>query len=1622
MPEDLIIDQTVQGPEKPVSKSQLLYNAVSKDYDLGTYDDFSKKLQDPVKRKAFYEGVGKEYDLGSYDDFSTKIGVSTEKKNLGGDGLPATGLPSLSTENIDINADPVTLARQSVKLRKPNKVEVAPQVDISGMPVESSTQDVYDQDKIKASDDIAKHLKSIGYNQDFIDKLSDLPEGYENNKEFGNAALSKLAEVNPEKFNRAVSSLKWQAPLASAMQSKINEIRSSDESDVVKQGKIDAIKADNDLFVSLNEASDRTYISKQDDFKRKVELINKYVDDSDERKKLINNATTDATINFGSPEDLSYWDKNPIGTLNAYQSLALNFLDKTDPAKAKAYKDLVLNVDKQDIFGGESKDGSQWAQIAFNKNLKELEELGSTLVLNNTSENYNNYVNKAKENGGILTPEEIAEAQHYKSALESSQFNLKNLSNLYPEVGEQDLDMVAQNLVGARGTGLGRFAATLAGAVVKTGKGISDIVSYPFQSAQADNLDVLKAVGLTESLKPYTTSTDENSLYSNTETIVDKDLQKKIDAIKNDQNLSQSEKVDKTRDLLKLNPDAWKQQKTEGKFNVGINAIVSSISQMAVNLAPYIAIELASGGGATPGIVKQIATTLGAVAATSFTDEVAAAAERKEPNPRLTALENIAVNTIAYTVGGAPAKIREAAGTSTAIGKIINKLDDATIEKIVSNPPKKIAEIFKQYGKVLGEQAVSSVKSAIPFQGVMAAKDLLQGANLDADFIKSQAAQALNFALFQTATGTALGIKNIDKEKKEALYLAGKNSDEALKALELGVKNGTISKSSELQIKDNIERAKKVYENVPMLDAKGKKLSDESAAELMYLKLRENHIQDNLKKDISPDLKIKLEKELTNIQGEIEDVYKGNFEQNITKPIIDIVDLEQRRKEQYDVLSDAAKKNPDFKFTESFDEFKNNIDSNPNYLSELYDKSKPYVSEGALNEKAGNDKKSFIDYLSRPSQVVNREVVQPIPIPKEVFNPIVNKIRAGIQKLSGSSKISVLKNSSFAKALSDAIKTGATNLQAWGGFEKKGFEESPEWKKLIDNGTVKLNFDIKGLEGKPVVVINPDNMLTGDIITKNGKKIVNGNGGINFVTKFGDVWASSDAQTAGVLAKYINEARQKDIDAGGDGTVHVIVTKGDLQKSLSSHTGSKAAMSVLEHMVDTKLISLADFRKSLIDVGKKYGIDFNGKLDAKSIHLDIAKKFFGVTDSTFSKRGYFVQDIIDHLAKNSQSVKDNIEGIRNELNTEELPKSTDRKTGAITFTKAGVADAIGHLLSDAMTIGVKNSEAYATIEISHPVKVVDLSKDEKGHESYPFHIQQSDENGNKVIPKLNVLSHSQHVTDILNDVNNENVPRSIKTGKLDKKGKEIIESGAGKLGSNQIGMAKGFVKPASEHPTGVNMMTDATGKIYGFEQNGKIVLNADLMNGNTPFHEAGHLWISWAKENRADLHDAGMMKIEGSKYLSDVKENPVYQDNASKLPESEREAYYKSEALAKAIGDNGEKFVTEAQKADFKQWLKDLWDTVATHFGIRDMSAKQISDMTLDDFSKKVAADIIDKTPVEPKEIENEGDLKDEYNNQILSDGKAKKRQEIVKRRIIDSNFDEIVKDLMRNKKIEKIC
>ena len=177
------------------------------------------------------------------------------------------------------------------------------------------------------------------------------------------------------------------------------------------------------------------------------------------------------------------------------------------------------------------------------------------------------------------------------------------------------------------------------------------------------------------------------------------------------------------------------------------------------------------------------------------------------------------------------------------------------------------------------------------------------------------------------------------------------------------------------------------------------------------------------------------------------------------------------------------------------------------------------------------------------------------------------------------------------------------------------------------------------------------------------------------------------------------------------------------------------------------------------------------------------------------------------------------------------------------------------------------------------------------------------------------------------------------------------------------------LKKKAAELSGVDFMVSPDGKILGFTHNGEIYLNAKHLNPNTPIHEAGHIFLTSIEKNNPAIYSKGIELVKGSQYIDRVKASPFYKQEAAKLPDGEREKYYQHEALAMAIGDKGAQFVTEAKKNSFSAWLKNLWDTIANALGFKDISAKELSNLTFDEFASRAAADILRE---QPDQIEDE--------------------------------------------------
>ena len=286
--------------------------------------------------------------------------------------------------------------------------------------------------------------------------------------------------------------------------------------------------------------------------------------------------------------------------------------------------------------------------------------------------------------------------------------------------------------------------------------------------------------------------------------------------------------------------------------------------------------------------------------------------------------------------------------------------------------------------------------------------------------------------------------------------------------------------------------------------------------------------------------------------------------------------------------------------------------------------------------------------------------------------------------------------------IKDTKKVFSNRSQKIGDFDIQYFEDDAEFKDLVDRGLVVQNASIDEAGGQPVAIHQPDNLLVGNVNYK-GKKIMEGNGGIYYVLKFGNVWASGKQTSAKTLSSYINKSRKESTDGIG----RMVLVRGSQDKMISSVQGVKAAMRILEELVFDNLISTSDFRKALNAAGKSYNIDFSGSNSAKQIQKDIEDKFMNVSDSTFSDRGGFFSKLIDEIGK-LESANKNIKEIRKALGT----------TKNIQFSREGIRKQIGTVLTERLLIGLDNSHAYAIVEVDEDVVV---KKDDQ-HPSYPFSI------------------------------------------------------------------------------------------------------------------------------------------------------------------------------------------------------------------------------------------------------------------------------------------------------------
>ena len=904
-----MLDNKVQ-PD-PIAR---LYNNIKKEYDLPDFNTFKADMSDSNKAKRLHATlVSDGYEIPDYDVFSVDMGLKKKdggvaKSDISGILSNPTELPLSFTKNnvqepvvqnpdpFDKNANPAVLARQSYELKKPKEAKENVSVTAMGLPVISYSKK-YDENDINVSKEIDKYLEESGYSKDFVNQVSRIPESYRQSTGYTDQDLSDLYKSDRNQFNKRTSEVLFREQLASGMNDiKASIIRNNNLTQEQKDAQIGKIQ--DEEFLQNQEAMSigSGFKNKQYFIGQTAKRIKEFIGDPEKKREALEDLATYAADDFGSLEDLEDKKNNPISpNINEEQSVALNYLEQIDPSKAEFYKKYI-NVDKNQLKNFEYK--------GYQQIFKELDEIGLSLSINSAQNEIKPLVDLAQEQGGRLDPVDYEKYNKLLETINLASTRLAKIDQIYPDATNLDIESIAQDLVGGRTSTLGIAGRKLMYGLAKTGKGIVDLAATPFRTQQENDNAALEALGIENYIAPTTTPTSKNSLLARGEAKLTPELEKERQSIEKDSSLSQDQKVDKMSELLKRNPDKWTRPSEETSINVGVNTIVSSLLNFTADIAPFIALETLTAGGATSaagyGVVRSFGKMFANVALTSYSDELARQLKEKNPNPEQAAYANILVNSIAYKVAGVGDILKGVRNGAKELGgfteKVISKLDDKAILAALEKPNPTLKSFFSDLGKTVVQSGKKGFKTGLTFETVIGAKEVLEGAKIDSEFMKSRLVGLLNFTLFNVATRAPFSMPKIDKQSKEALFLAAKNKDQFLYEAEKSFANKQISESEYNQIKNNVDAASKVLERVPMINGKGEELGRKEAAELMYLKIQQQFLKDKADKDLPSEVKEKITKELSDVQGKIDKVYKGEFIDNAGIPFAGLEDREAKRK------------------------------------------------------------------------------------------------------------------------------------------------------------------------------------------------------------------------------------------------------------------------------------------------------------------------------------------------------------------------------------------------------------------------------------------------------------------------------------------------------------------------------------------------------------------------------------------------------------------------------------------------------------------------------------------------------------------------------------------------------
>lgn len=696
-----------------------------------------------------------------------------------------------------------------------------------------------DETAMAESSKINEAIKAQGYNPKKLTQDFDgIPDDVFTLPEFNKGTLLNDYKENPPLYERKIATAKAQTALHSAIQEDP-----------------DAESLWHEVKSSYNNSNVGDLSFRRENLKRLVNIANQY--GGEKKDEIIKNIATDFSNMYAeAAADPAQLVSDPnFSKLNSNQLAAYNWLQDTSPKDARKYQSALLSdADIKDNYD---------AQLQKQEAGKRLDEMGISLQQNYANEKRTPLIKEYqalydKSQPGTLTDEEsqrmgelAQQGERYTKILYNTDKDLQDISGKYPKAALLDADNYAQELIGQKHTGLDWLAVEMGKATGNTVSGVYNFAKRPFTSDNNNQIDQAELLGgnaLSENAAYLKQGNQTTQTFKPT---LSKELQADIDIIKNDPDLTSSEKRSQVSDLLIHRPGEWQRTPIEGgKTNVSLSSMMYGVGGLAANLAPFMAAELVTGGGATAGTLRKLTSAFSSAAATGFHDSYVAALEKGSENPYAEAMRVTAINSAAMAGASTPEAIKKMLGAEGgAISKMITGMTDDEIKLALKSEPKALSAFrkslnaVKQAGSNIASSAAEGFKGGAKITAFTTAGQIANDAISGEvkpmqDYGKQALIETLKFGIFGTALGTlGKGVKKPTDISMAALSEFGKDPESGFRSLDAMQKDGSISPTDAAQIKTNIEKASKIFKSSPILN--NSDLSPNAKREYLYNKMVE---------------------------------------------------------------------------------------------------------------------------------------------------------------------------------------------------------------------------------------------------------------------------------------------------------------------------------------------------------------------------------------------------------------------------------------------------------------------------------------------------------------------------------------------------------------------------------------------------------------------------------------------------------------------------------------------------------------------------------------------------------------------------------------------------------------